>query len=93
MKASGIIRRIDDLGRVVIPIDIRRSMGISEGSPLEMFVDEETNELILRPYHSGISSKIRGIAKNLSSVNSNPNECEIARELEKIAKKLENLNK
>ena len=93
MKALGIVRRLDELGRVVIPIEIRRSMGVSEGSPLEMFVDEETNGLILIPYHNNISSKIRGIAKNLSSVNSNPNECEIAIELEKIAKRLENLNK
>ena len=93
MKASGIVRRLDDLGRIVIPIEIRRSMGVSEGSPLEMFIDEETNGLILIPYHNNISSKIRGIAKNLNSVNSNPDECEIARELEKIAKKLENLNK
>ena len=93
MKASGIVRRLDDLGRIVIPIEIRRSMGVSEGSPLEMVIDEETNGLILIPYHNNISSKIRGIAKNLNSVNSNPDECEIARELEKIAKKLENLNK
>ena len=92
MKASGIVRRLDDLGRIVIPIEIRRSMGVSEGSPLEMVIDEETNGLILIPYHNNISSKIRGIAKNLNSVNSNPDECEIARELEKIAKKLENLN-
>ena len=93
MKALGIVRRLDDLGRIVIPIEIRRSMGVSEGSPLEMVIDEETNGLILIPYHNNISSKIRGIAKNLNSVNSNPDECEIARELEKIAKKLENLNK
>ena len=93
MKALGIVRRLDDLGRIVIPIEIRRSMGVSEGSPLEMVIDEATNGLILIPYHNNISSKIRGIAKNLNSVNSNPDECEIARELEKIAKKLENLNK
>lgn len=41
MKATGIIRRIDDLGRVVIPKEIRRSMKIREGDPLEIFT--ETN--------------------------------------------------
>ena len=38
MKATGIVRRIDDLGRVVIPKEIRRNLGIREGDPLELFV-------------------------------------------------------
>ena len=38
MKATGIVRRIDDLGRVVIPKEIRRTMRIREGDPLEIFV-------------------------------------------------------
>ena len=39
MKATGIVRRIDDLGRVVIPKEIRRTLRIREGDPLEIFVD------------------------------------------------------
>ena len=39
MKATGIVRRIDDLGRVVIPKEIRRTMRIREGEPLEIFTD------------------------------------------------------
>lgn len=39
MKATGIVRRIDDLGRVVIPKEIRRNLGIREGDPLELFTD------------------------------------------------------
>ena len=39
MKATGIVRRIDDLGRVVIPKEIRRTMGIKEGEPLEIFIE------------------------------------------------------
>ena len=39
MKATGIVRRIDDLGRVVIPKEIRRTMRISEGDPLEIFTN------------------------------------------------------
>lgn len=92
MRATGIVRRLDDLGRIVIPKELRRNMGVREGTPLEMFFDEETNGLILIPYHNSISSKIRGIAQNLSSISSNQNECEIAAELKKIAKKLENLD-
>lgn len=41
MKATGIVRRIDDLGRVVIPREIRRNLRIREGDPLEIFIDED----------------------------------------------------
>ena len=41
MKATGIVRRIDDLGRIVIPKEIRRSFRIKEGDPLEIFTDAE----------------------------------------------------
>lgn len=41
MKATGIVRRIDDLGRVVIPKEIRRTMRLREGDPLEIFIDGE----------------------------------------------------
>ena len=41
MKATGIIRRMDDLGRVVIPREIQRNFGIRAGGPLEMFVNED----------------------------------------------------
>ena len=41
MKATGIVRRIDDLGRVVIPKEIRRNFGIREGDPLEIFLHED----------------------------------------------------
>ena len=42
MRATGIVRRIDDLGRIVIPKEIRRSMRITEGDPLEIFLSEDT---------------------------------------------------
>ncbi len=41
MKATGIVRRIDDLGRVVIPKEIRRTMKIRDGDPLELFIEED----------------------------------------------------
>ena len=49
MKATGIVRRIDDLGRVVIPKEIRRTLRIKEGTPLEIFTDKE-GEIILKKY-------------------------------------------
>ena len=49
MKATGIVRRIDDLGRVVVPKEIRRTLHIREGDPLEIFTDREC-EIILKKY-------------------------------------------
>ena len=46
MKATGIVRRIDDLGRVVIPKEIRRTMRIREGDPLQMILTGENSFLI-----------------------------------------------
>ena len=48
MKATGIVRRIDELGRVVIPKEIRRTLRIKEGDPLEIFTDRD--ELMLKKY-------------------------------------------
>lgn len=49
MKATGIVRRIDDLGRVVIPKEIRRTMRIKEGAPLEIFTNND-GEVIFKKY-------------------------------------------
>ena len=49
MKATGILRRIDDLGRIVIPKEIRRSMGIRDGEALEIFIEKDA--IILKKYH------------------------------------------
>ena len=49
MKATGIVRRIDDLGRIVIPKEIRRTLRIREADPLEIFTDRE-GEIILKKY-------------------------------------------
>ena len=49
MKATGIVRRIDDLGRVVIPKEIRRTMRIREGDPLEIYTNRE-GEVIFKKY-------------------------------------------
>lgn len=51
MRATGIIRRIDDLGRVVVPKEIRRRLGIKEGDPLEIFTTRD-GEIIFKPYQA-----------------------------------------
>ena len=49
MKATGIVRRVDELGRLVIPKEIRRTMRLAEGTPLEIFTDRE-GQIILKKY-------------------------------------------
>lgn len=49
MKATGIVRRIDDLGRIVVPKEIRRTLRIREGDPLEIFTNRE-GEIVLKKY-------------------------------------------
>jgi len=48
MKFTGIVRRVDELGRVVLPIELRRSLCINERDPLEIFVDDDT--IVLKKY-------------------------------------------
>ena len=49
MRTTGIVRRIDDLGRVVIPKEIRRALQIKEGAPLEIFTERD-GSIIIKPY-------------------------------------------
>ncbi len=50
MRATGIVRRIDDLGRVVIPKEIRRTLNIREGDPLEIYTDPDERAVCFKPY-------------------------------------------
>ena len=61
MKATGIVRRIDELGRVVIPKEIRRTLRIREGDPLEIFTDHD-GEVVLKKYSP--IGEIANIAKD-----------------------------
>lgn len=63
MKATGIVRRIDDLGRVVIPKEIRRTMKIREGDPLEIFTDKD-GFVCLKKYT--VEENVGQIAENLA---------------------------
>ncbi len=63
MKATGVVRRIDDLGRIVIPKEIRKSLRIREGENLEIFVDHNEN-VILRKY--SLMNKINDLANDFT---------------------------
>lgn len=51
MKSTGIVRKVDELGRIVLPIELRRTLGIEEKDRIEIFVDGES--IILRKYQPG----------------------------------------
>lgn len=69
MKATGIVRRIDELGRVVIPKEIRSTLRLKSGDPLEIFTDRD--ELMLKKYSpiASLNSFSEGTAKSLSELS------------------------
>ena len=72
MKATGIVRRIDDLGRVVIPKEIRRTLRMREGEPLEIFIGAE-GEIFLKK-HSPIrelSDHVKELAESMTKATGN----------------------
>ncbi len=73
MKATGIVRRIDDLGRVVIPKEIRRTLRIREGDPLEIYTDTD-GEVIFKKYSQvgELSPFATQYAEVLSKISSMP---------------------
>ncbi|MDQ0233366.1 AbrB/MazE/SpoVT family DNA-binding domain-containing protein [Metabacillus malikii] len=58
MKSTGIVRKVDELGRVVIPIELRRTLGIAEKDALEIYVDDE--KIILKKYKPNMTCQITG---------------------------------
>lgn len=52
MLVTGIIRRIDELGRIAIPKEIRRALNINADDPIEMYIDKEIGALVLKPYET-----------------------------------------
>ena len=67
MKATGIVRRVDDLGRVVIPKEIRRTLKIREGDPLEIFLDDN-NCVCFKKYSAlgSLSEEILRVAQDMA---------------------------
>lgn len=65
MKATGIVRRIDDLGRVVIPKEIRRTFHIREGDPLEIYMSEDGKYVCFKKYMITEEPNIQTILKAL----------------------------
>ena len=66
MIFSGIVRRLDDLGRIVIPREIRRAFGLHENDALEIYVDNENDQIILRKRASSLKGKVDSIYNEMS---------------------------
>ena len=84
MQATGIVRRIDDLGRVVIPKEIRRSLKIREGDPLEIYIDDKTKSVMFKKYLENESAleEIQDIIDNSNDVP------DVVKDLLKVAAKI-----
>lgn len=68
MKSTGIVRKVDELGRVVLPIELRRTLGIEEKDPVEIYVDAD--KIILKKYtDSGTREKRDNAIKELSRIS------------------------
>ena len=84
MRATGIVRRIDDLGRVVIPKEIRRSLNIEEGDPLEIYIDDKTKPVMFKKYleNENALEEIQDIIDNSNDVP------DVVKDLLKVAAKI-----
>ncbi|MGC4378538.1 AbrB/MazE/SpoVT family DNA-binding domain-containing protein [Fictibacillus sp. Mic-4] len=62
MKATGVVRKVDELGRIVLPIELRRIMDINIKDPIEIFVDDD--QIILQKFSSNMACQITGEVSN-----------------------------
>lgn len=91
MKATGIVRRIDDLGRVVIPKEIRRTASIREGDPLEIFLDED-GAVVFKKYNPNYRSELVTAIQNAADYYvAYGDNMEIPVKLKAIARELDEL--
>ncbi|ARI75469.1 AbrB/MazE/SpoVT family DNA-binding domain-containing protein [Halobacillus mangrovi] len=71
MKSTGIVRKVDELGRVVIPIELRRTLGINEKDALEIYVDDD--RIVLKKYKPNMTCHVTGEVsdENMKLANGN----------------------
>ena len=87
MKATGIVRRIDDLGRVVIPKEIRRTCNIREGDPLEIFLQD--GAVVFKKYNPGYRDDLMATLQDAADYYDNDeDDSATAEQLRKIAKEV-----
>lgn len=91
MKTTGIVRYIDDLGRVVIPKEIRKACRIREGDPLEIFTDSD-GSITLKPYLP-YSEPWRLLEDAAELVSENDDYCQFKKAILALAKQIKNAQK
>lgn len=91
MKATGIVRRIDDLGRIVIPKEIRRSMRIHENEPLEIFTDTINGFpcVCFAKYQTGFENELKSIEEKIHECMIDCCKFDLATEFRKTMEKAE----
>lgn len=90
MKATGIVRRIDDLGRVVIPKEIRRTINIREGDPLEIFLED--GAVMFKKYNPDYRNELITTLQNAADYYDDYEDNQaIAGQLRKIAQEIDTL--
>lgn len=62
MKSTGIVRKVDELGRITLPIELRRSLGLGEKDPVEIFIDGD--QIILKKYKPNMACAVTGEVSN-----------------------------
>lgn len=89
MKATGIIRRVDDLGRVVIPKEIRRTLHIREGEPLEIYTDNVNGMPVVcfAKYEHGFAEELACIGNKIHDQMTDCSELDLAIEFRKAMEK------
>lgn len=87
MVATGIVRRMDDLGRIVIPKEIRRKIGVKEGDPFEIYITEDHDGVIFKRYSVDLKADIQSLCVRLcDGVESYEIEQKIRRKCEELQK-------
>lgn len=87
MKATGIVRRVDDLGRIVIPKEIRRTLNILEGDPLEIFTTPE-GDIVYRKYN-----EIKPSIDTIKGMLDSEDDPRVRKVLQQAIEDLEKINK
>lgn len=74
MKTTTAIRRFDDLGRIVIPKEIRKAVGVAEGTPMEVFYDEQKGTIVLQKYsiYNGVLTNLEYATEDLRMLAGEP---------------------
>jgi len=89
MKATGIVRKVDQLGRIVLPIELRRTLGIKESDPLEIFTDG--GGIWLRKYDTGANLKgtIDRLRSDVLDLYNQGNRVEVLKQISALEKLIE----